>query len=187
MTSLLSWFWVGLSVFSLQFMLKSPGSNMQKAGERYWKAEAASDHWCVSAEWQGVAWNEHFPPCVHHVWLFEVYRAQSNIIRVSRTSQGTVVIFEMYIVDNMRIIQNHKLHSQDTVASAVRKSTAEKVSGVLVKDDRGLERKDWGFETETSVMVDHNFFLGVQKELSSKHIRRVSQNSLMLTMCTDMH
>ena len=52
------------------------------------------------------------------------------------------MIFEMYIVDNMRIIQNHKLHSQDTVASAVRKSTAEKVSGVLVKDDRGLERKD---------------------------------------------
>ena len=67
--------------FSFNFLLKSPWSNTQKAGERYWKAEAASDHWCVSAEWQGVARNGHFPACVHHVWLPEVYR--KNLISPS--------------------------------------------------------------------------------------------------------
>lgn len=66
--------------------------------------------------------------------------------------------------------------AQDNVASAVRKSTAEKVSP-------GLGRKDWGFETESPARRSpffHIFSLG-SIELSSKHIRRVSQNMLMPT------
>lgn len=164
--------------FSFTLCWNHPGPNMQKAGERYWKAEAASDHWCVSAEWQGVAWNGHFPACVHHVWLLEVYRKNLISFLSAALHRELLWYLKCIIVDDIRIYSYYSESqvAQDNVASAVRKSTAEKVSP-------GLGRKDWGFETESPARRSpfvHIFSLG-SIELSSKHIRRVSQNMLMPT------
>lgn len=182
-TGLLSWFWVGLSVylcFSFTLCWNHPGPTCRKLEKDIEKLKPRRTIDVSQLNDRELPGMGIFQPAFI---MFGYLKFTGSIYIMSFLSAALhrelLWYLKCIIVDDMLMIfVSFRITSctQDNVASAVRKSTAEKVS-------RGLGRKDWGFETESPARRSpfvHIFSLGLI-ELSSKHIRRVSQNILMPT------